>query len=191
MSAWVCADWFVLTADTVWTQTKFRCVSVRKLCGEWNPTSKCVFKCVWVDSCWWFWMHVTILTRLTEKHSNTPSSYAFRKLSTGDCEALLRPLQQEKWCSAFVTHPCFLNWLHPLGIVEHNLQTSMRNTLTKQTTNSRHGYRNADNVSVLYFFSSSLFPCLYPLLWYQSVFGIFCCSVWMFRSIPRVLMGKK
>lgn len=34
------------------------------------------------------------------------------------------------------------------GETEHILQTSMRNTLTKQTTNTVRRYRNADNVSL-------------------------------------------
>lgn len=79
------------------------------------------------------------------------------------------------------------------GETEHILQTSMRNTLTKQTTNSEHGYRNADNVSLFFFISFPLPPSsnTVSVIVYHLVLGIFCCSVWMFRSFPWVLRGKK
>lgn len=91
----------------------------------------------------------SILSRLGEQIRPTSPLMLSGNFSRGTAIPSSIPTPAQKWCSAFVANPCFLNRLRPLG--ESRTQTSMRNALTKWTTNSQHGYRNADNVSLLFF----------------------------------------
>lgn len=77
------------------------------------------------------------------------SSHAFRKkkLFTWDRDTLFYPLQQ-KVMLCLCSKSLFSQLAASTGEREHILQTSMRNTLTKQTTNTVRRYRNADNVSL-------------------------------------------
>lgn len=100
------------------------------------------------------------------------------------------PTPAQKWCSAFAANPCFLNWLHSLG----KQNTFYRQAWETPWQNKQQTASTGTEMlitSVLFF---HLIPRLNPVLSvivYNFVLAIFCCSVWMFRSFPWVLMGKR
>lgn len=73
------------------------------------------------------------------------------------------------------------------GETEHILKTSMRSTLTKQTTNSEPRYRNADIVSP-FFPLSSPFP-IWEQLRYLSLFVILSFILLFCMTVHRLPMG--
>lgn len=92
-------------------------------------------------------------------------------------------------CSKFL----FSQLAASTGETEHILKTSMGNTLTKQTTNSEHGYRNADIVSLFFFhllspsgnnYTVSVIVCHFVLFF----FLLFCMNV---QKFPMGADGKK
>lgn len=111
----------------------------------------CVYILVCGSGCMWVFWHVSL------NKSGTLLSCFQETFHEGLWYSPL-PTPAPKWCSAFVANLCFSQLAASTRETEHILQTSMRNTLTKQATNSKHGYRNADNVSI---FFSCLFPCLH------------------------------
>lgn len=151
----------------------------------------CVYMCVYIlvcgSGCMWVFWHVSL------NKSGTLLSCFQETFHEGLWYSPL-PTPAPKWCSAFVANLCFSQLAASTRETEHILQTSMRNTLTKQATNSKHGYRNADNVSIFFFMSFPLSlsekKTMVSVIVCHFVLGMFSCFVWMFRSFPWVLMGK-
>ncbi len=133
--------------------------------------------CVCAQSCFmWVWMYVSILTRLSEQIRHTSPLKLSGNFSRGTV-ILFSTHSSTKMVFCLCSKSLFSQLAASTGETEHILQTSMRNTLTKQTTNSEHGYRNADSISL---FFSSLFPCLHLVIRYLSLFVIWS---WAFSAV--------
>lgn len=138
------------------------------------------------------WMYVSILTRLSEQIRHTSPLMLSGNFSRG-----IVILSSTHSCTKVMFCLCSKSLFSQLaastGETEHILQTSMRNTLTKQTTNSEQGYRNADNVSLFFFISFPLSPTRYYGIYHclsfcLGYFLLFCVNV---QKFPMGADGKK
>lgn len=100
----------------------------------------------------WVWMYVSILTHLSEQIRHSSPFMLSGNFSRGTL-ILSSTHSSTKVVFCLCSKFLFSQLAASTGETEHILKTSMRNTLTKQTTNSEHGYRNADIVSLFFFIS--------------------------------------
>lgn len=114
-------------------------------------------------------------SRVSVNKSNISPLLLSRNFSPGTVIASFTD-STTKWCFVFVANPCFLIWLHTLGKIKQILQRSIKQTQTKQKTNSIHWYRKYRNMRFFVFFCF-----FFPLL--------LCICVWT-QKFPWVLLGK-
>lgn len=99
------------------------------------------------------WTYVSVPARLSEQIRHTSPLMLSGKFSQGTViPSFTHSSTKVVFC--LCSKSLFSQLAASTGETEHILQTSMRNTLTKQTTNSEHGHRSADNVSLSLFFIS-------------------------------------
>lgn len=158
-------------------------MSFENLCNETRKVSESI-----VENMFWVCVDVSIPTHLSEqiRHTSLMHSGNFSQGTT----IPYFTCSSTKVVFCLCRKSLFLQLAASTGETEEILHRSLRNTLTKQTTNSEHGYRNAE-MSV-FFFLPSLFQL--HLVLYVSVchhvLGIFCRYVWVLSSFPWILIGN-
>lgn len=164
MCVCICGDWFVCAWLEVQNSGMSGCVCVQQSvswdkCLAHELTDQSVFLSLCMRAflySMWVWTYVSLLTRLSEQIRRASCLMLSGNFPRGTVIlSSARSCTKVPFC--LCSKSLFSQPAASTGEREHVLQTSMRNTLTKQTTNSQHGYRNADNVSL------SLFLISFPL----------------------------
>lgn len=99
----------------------------------------------------------------------------------------------QKWCSTFVGNSCSLKWLHPLGKKRTHFKDKLeKHWQNRQQTVSMGTEMLISSVLFILFMSFPQKGNNYSFCHCLPFFLVFlCCSVWMFRSFPWVLMVWK
>lgn len=142
-------------------------------------------------------MCVSILTVSVNKSGTLPFS-CFQETFHQGLWYSPQPTPAQKWCSAFVANPCFLNSLHPLGkentIYRQAWETPWQNRLQTASTGTEMLITSVFFVLFFFFISSLLYPsgrnygichCLSFCLGY---FLLFCVNVHKFPMGANVKM---